>query len=226
MPTVRRTEIWLALSLVVTAAANGQRPGPPGAAFTAGKVAGAIASVVIHPLVAADFSCTEHGLLASDPVVLGDAIGADCTVVRYDQQQTGRRPPQHFEGDGARNEDWFGWKQTLLAPLDAMIEEVHINAVTNTPGTPGRGPATFIVFLSEDGTKIVYGHVQDVTVKQGDRVRAGQPVASVGNNGFSYMPHTHLGAWKNGVPLQIRFDLAAMGKQQEARARSLGGGHQ
>ena len=149
MPTIRRTAVRVFLSLMITAPASGQRPGPSGAVFTAGRVAGNIASVVIHPLVVADFSCTEHGLHASDPVVLGDAIGSDCTVVRYDQQPAGRRPPRQYHVDGARNEDWFGWKQTLLAPLDAVIEEVHINAVTNTPGTPGSGPASFIVFLAD-----------------------------------------------------------------------------
>ena len=86
-------------------------------------------------------------------------------------------------------------------------------------GTPGRPPASSIVFARSDGIKVVYGHVKDVTVKQGDTVTAGQAVAAVGNNGFGYMPHTHLGAWKGNEPLQIRFDLNAMARLEAARYR-------
>ena len=42
---------------------------------------------------------------------------------------------------------------------------------------------------------------------------SGQVVAKVGNNGYSRHPHIHIGAWKGNEPLQIRFDLRAMGKQ-------------
>jgi len=178
----------------------------------------AIEDVVIHPVVSADFSCFEHAFHESDPVILGDAIGTDCTVVRFDPQWSGRRPPRYYDNEGRRNEDWFGWRQELLAPFDATIEEIGINPVTNEPGTPGRPPASFIVFLRSDGTRVVYGHVQDVKVSQGATVRAGQAVALVGNNGYGYMPHTHLGAWRNGQPLQIRFDQRAIGRLQSTRA--------
>lgn len=201
-------------------AAATQRPGPPGPAFTQGTAPAAIADVMIYPIVSADFSCAEHAFHQAEVVVLGDAIGTDCTVVRYDPQQTGRQPPRFFERDGAKNEDWIGWRKELLAPFDGTVEEVHINQVTNQPGTPGAGPASYIVFLRRDGVKVVYGHVQDVKVKQGDSVRAGQPVALIGNNGYAYMPHTHLGAWKGDIPLQIRFDLKAIGLQQEARRQA------
>ena len=32
-------------------------------------------------------------------------------------------------------------------------------------------------------------------------------------NGYSRFPHLHVGAWIGDSPLQIRFDLAAMGRQ-------------
>jgi len=210
--------ILLALTLASSGAA--QRPGPPGPAFTQGAAPETIDDVVIHPIVSADFSCGEHAFHPSDPVILGDAVGADCTVLRYDLVPRSRRPPQYFDHDGQSNEDWYGWGKELLAPFDGTIDEIHINPVTNVPGTPGQGPASFIVFLRSDGVRVVYGHVQDVKVKQGDTVRAGQPVAVIGNNGFGYMPHTHLGAWKGATPLQIRFDLKAIGRLQEARLKA------
>lgn len=212
--------VVVSLALLAPASGSAQRPGPPGAAFTRGTVPDTIAAVVIHPIVSAPFSCVEHAVHVENPVILGDASGADCTVLRYDMtQRAGRRPPRHYENDGARNEDWFGWGETLLAPFDGVIEEIIINPVTNEPGTPGKPPASSIVFARSDGIKVVYGHVKDVTVKQGDTVTAGQPVAAVGNNGFGYMPHTHLGAWMGSEPLQIRFDLKAMARLEAARRK-------
>lgn len=212
------TALTACLGLAAPASGSAQRPGPPGAAFTRGAVPETIDAVVIHPIVSAPYSCVEHAMHVENPVILGDATGADCTVLRYDMtQRAGRRPPRHYENDGARNEDWFGWGEPLLAPFDGIIEEIIINPVTNEPGTPGRPPASSIVFARSDGIKVVYGHVKDVTVKQGDTVTAGQPVAAVGNNGFGYMPHTHLGAWKGSEPLQIRFDLKAKARLEAAR---------
>jgi murein DD-endopeptidase MepM/ murein hydrolase activator NlpD len=66
------------------------------------------------------------------------------------------------------------------------------------------------VFRRADGVSVMYAHVQDVQVRPNDVVVAGQPVARVGNNGYAWFPHTHVGAWKGDRPLQVRFDLRAM----------------
>jgi murein DD-endopeptidase MepM/ murein hydrolase activator NlpD len=89
---------------------------------------------------------------------------------------------------------------------------VRINEVTNDPGTMGTPPASAIIFAADDGTRVVYGHVQDVQVAEGDSVAAGELVARIGNNGMCRNPHVHVGAWRDDVPLQIRFDLSAMGR--------------
>ncbi|MCY7380458.1 MAG: M23 family metallopeptidase [Gemmatimonadaceae bacterium] len=74
--------------------------------------------------------------------------------------------------------------------------------------------------------QVGYVHVQDIQVKVGDTVRAGQFVARIGNSGNAMFPHVHVGALRgdlvrvlNGevpdralVALQVRFDLAAMGR--------------
>lgn len=216
-----RHALWIPAALMLSSTTTGQaqRPGPPGAAFTRGTPPSIVNDVVIHPIVAQSFTCSEHSLdlTGEGLIILGDAIGADCTVTRYDHKQAGRRPPRYFENDGQKNEDWFGWNEPLLAPFDGVVEEIHVNPVTNTPGTPGRGPSSFIVFLRSDSTRVTYGHIQDVKVRQGDTVTAGQPVATVGNNGYGYMPHTHIGAWRGAQPLQIRFDLKALGVLEAAR---------
>lgn len=189
-----------------------------------------IDAAVIHPPMAARFTCSEHPHGSEDHA--GDALGADCVVYRSDGGPFGKFN-RFFAGDGTRNEDWFGWNQPLLAPFDGVVRLVLRNAVLNRPGRRGPDPATAILFerLGEPPgapLQVGYVHVQDIQVAVGDTVRAGQVVARLGNNGNSNFPHLHVGAMRgdlvkamNGqspgsavVPLQVRFDLAAMGRSR------------
>lgn len=218
--TTLRRAAPLALALVVGSTASAAAQQGSAARVRPGTTAAApdsIEDVVIHPIVSADVSCTEHPYIPVDRLVIGDVLGADCIVYRADRQSAHRRPPRYYAHNGSKNADWFGWGATLLAPFDGTVDEIHINPVTNVPGTPGKGPASYIVFRRADGTCVMYAHVQHVRVKEGDRVTAGEPVAEVGNNGFAYMPHTHIGAWRGTEPLQIRFDLKALGRDYMAR---------
>lgn len=210
--------VLLTLALVSHSPLVAQRDGPKDAAFTAGIAPDSLQSIVIHPVISLPFTCMEHAFHPGDPVILGDAAGVDCLAVLYDDaSHKPRNPPRLFRGDGMRNEDWVGWKAEVLAAFDGVVEEVMPNAVVNRPGIPGEPPAGFLVFRRADGTRVTYGHVQGMLVKGGDSVRAGQVIGVVGNNGFAYMPHTHIGAWRDGRPLQIRIDLVAAGKQEMAR---------
>lgn len=168
----------------------------------------AIEQVEIGPLFAGSFICSQHpeGQLP----YAGDALGSDCLV------QGGLDGEQGFarlyRTDGSRNEDWYGWGADVLAPFDGIVERVHVNEVVNRPGTLGQPPASMIIFARADGMKVLYAHVSDIAVAAGDRVTAGQVVAKVGNNGFSRSPHIHVGAFRGEQPLQIRWDLRAMGR--------------
>ena len=171
-----------------------------------------IEAVEIHPFSPRIFSCTEHpeGKLA----YIGDALGTDCLIQGgFDEM---RRGPGEFlrsyRTSGLTNEDWFGWNEPVLAPFDGIVEKVSVNAITNEPGTLGKPSASMIVFAREDGTRVLYAHLQDISVSRGARLKAGQKVAKIGNNGMSWSPHIHIGAWRNNKPLQIRWDLRAMGK--------------
>ncbi len=46
----------------------------------------------------------------------------------------------------------------------------------------------------------IYGHMyqRDILVKKGDRVKRGQQIARVGNNGKSTGPHLHAEVWPGG----------------------------
>lgn len=182
---------------------------------------GPIEAVAIHPPVAATYQCSEHALGAEDHA--GDALGADCVVVRRDGGPDGRFV-SFYTGDGTRNEDWHSWDEPLLAPFGAVVTAVYINPETTVPGVWGKGRSSAVLFRrlpgSPDGrpVQVAYVHVQDVLVAEGDTVAAGQPVARIGNNGSSWHPHVHVGAFRGelfseeAVPLQVRMDLEALGR--------------
>lgn len=169
-----------------------------------------IESVVIHPVYELKFESNDHyyGQLKGS---LGDDLGKDVMVVAYEGGPD-KRFPVFYKNDGTANEDWYGWNQKVLAPFSGKVVKVYVNEKLNKPGKKGEGRASIIIFERPDGVKVVYGHVQNIKVKEGDIVETGQHVAHVGNNGFSWMPHIHIGAWKDEKPLQIIFDLVAMGK--------------
>lgn len=68
---------------------------------------------------------------------------------------------------------------------------------------PASGFGMWIVIRHDvDGARAdtVYGHMwpHGVFVSQGDRVRAGQEIGTIGNNGQSTGPHLHFEIWENG----------------------------
>lgn len=95
------------------------------------------------------------------------------------------------------------------------MQRVAINETTNLPGEMGDPPASIVIFRAEDETRVVYAHVADVVVEEGESVVAGRRVAAIGNNGMCRNPHVHVGAWRGDDPLQIRFDLHALGRMRE-----------
>lgn len=169
-----------------------------------------VGHVLIHPLFKAYYMCGEHW--AGQLAYVGDDLGSDCII-------TGGLPADGKSGfskayrtDGQTNEDWYGWMEPVLAPFTGTVARTHVNSVVNQPGQLGKPPASFVLFKHDDGTMVLIAHVTDIIVKEGDKVTAGQPFAKVGNNGFGRSPHIHVGAWREKTPLQIRFDLMAMGK--------------
>jgi hypothetical protein len=181
-----------ALCVAAASAALGCHSAPP-------RTEAAIEAVTLFPLYAEYFTCAEH--YAGELPSIGDALGSDCSIVNGGSSH---------RGEGTRNEDYYGWNKPVLTPFDGIVEAVYVNPVVNQPGTMGTSKSSGVTFMRADGVHALYGHVQAITVKPGDHVVAGQPFAVVGNNGYATGPHTHVGAWRNHTPLQIRWDLAAM----------------
>lgn len=168
--------------------------------------------ITLHPLYRAPFACIEHP--AGQATFLGDALGTDC-MVTGGQKPGGPGFTSLYRTDGRSNADWYGWGAEVFAPFDGLVERVVANPVVNTPGTIGSPPAAMILFRRADGTNVLYAHVAEITVAAGDSVRAGQPIARVGNNGISRLPHIHVGAYRGATALQVRWDLRAMARVRD-----------
>ncbi|MHA6631451.1 M23 family metallopeptidase [Pseudonocardia sichuanensis] len=60
---------------------------------------------------------------------------------------------------------------------------------------PASGFGLWVVIRHDDGTKSVYGHINQTFVRVGERVSAGEQIAELGNRGISTGPHLHLEIW-------------------------------
>lgn len=81
---------------------------------------------------------------------------------------------------------------TLGAPIHSVAAGTVIEA------GPASGFGMWVRVLHDDGTIGVYGHVNDIYVSEGQRVNAGDVIATVGNRGQSTGPHLHLEIWDQG----------------------------
>ena len=105
-----------------------------------------------------------------------------------------------FDGDGARNEQWYGFGADVLAVADGSVASVFDgmpNQVPNTPVTGLRGPRDYsgnqVSLQISPGVWAIYAHLQpgSITVKTGDQVKKGQVIGRLGNSGNSSGPHLH-----------------------------------
>jgi murein DD-endopeptidase MepM/ murein hydrolase activator NlpD len=85
----------------------------------------------------------------------------------------------------------------IAAPIGTPVYAAHSGVVRRAGTATGFGYAVYI--RGDDGYVTVYGHVNRYFVQAGERVRAGEQIAEVGNRGQSTGPHLHFEAHPNGV---------------------------
>lgn len=177
-----------------------------GAALTASKSSGDRPDhALAHRIFDEYYACGEHR--EGELEYLGDALGSDC-VIHVLEEIDGRTLARAYRHSGKKNEDWYGWQRNVLSPCDCEVTRININRTVNLPGELGEPPATFVVLKRNDGVHFLLAHLDKPNVETGTRVRAGQTLGRVGNNGYGRNPHIHIGAWHGETPLQIRFDLS------------------
>jgi len=77
-------------------------------------------------------------------------------------------------------------------PISAAADGVVIEA------GPASGFGLWVRIQHADGTITVYGHMQDFSVHEGEKVEAGEQIARTGNRGQSTGPHLHFEVWQPG----------------------------
>lgn len=77
----------------------------------------------------------------------------------------------------------------IAAPIGTPIYAAADGTVSDAG--PASGFGLWVKVRHDDGTETVYGHVNDFSVHPGQRVSAGEQIATVGNRGQSTGPHLH-----------------------------------
>lgn len=90
-------------------------------------------------------------------------------------------------------------------PIGSVSDGVVIEA------GPASGFGLWVRVQNNDGTISVYGHVNEIIAKVGQKVRAGEEIATIGNRGESTGPHLHLEVWLNGNKIDPQPWLASHG---------------
>jgi murein DD-endopeptidase MepM/ murein hydrolase activator NlpD len=84
----------------------------------------------------------------------------------------------------------------IAGPIGTPIVAVADGTVVDAGPTAGYG--AWVKIRHNDGTVTLYGHVNTWLVSVGQRVMAGDQIATIGNRGNSTGPHCHFEVLLNG----------------------------
>jgi murein DD-endopeptidase MepM/ murein hydrolase activator NlpD len=85
------------------------------------------------------------------------------------------------------------------------------NGVVAYAGNELRGFGNLLLIRHADGWVTAYAHNQTLLVKQGDKVKRGQPIATVGTSGSVSSPQLHFEIRKGTAPVDPLVHLAGRG---------------
>lgn len=106
-----------------------------------------------------------------------------------------------YDGDGSQNEQHYAFGADILAVADATVVVVQDGEPEQVPNIrlvlerSSQLAGNLVILELEPDVFAAYAHLQpgSVTVKVGDKVKAGQRLANLGNSGSSSGPHLHFG---------------------------------
>ncbi len=104
--------------------------------------------------------------------------------------------------DPGINRNWYGYGAEVLAVADAQVVAVQDGIPENSPLESKRAVpinlsticGNYVVLDLGKGNFALYGHLQpkSISVKVGQRIKAGKVIGLLGNSGNSDAPHLHL----------------------------------
>jgi murein DD-endopeptidase MepM/ murein hydrolase activator NlpD len=98
----------------------------------------------------------------------------------------------------------------IAAPAGAEVVAAE-NGVVAYAGNELRGFGNLLIIRHADGWVTAYAHNDKLLVKQGEKVKRGQPIATVGNSGNVSSPQLHFEIRKGTDPVDPLGHLAARG---------------
>lgn len=120
-----------------------------------------------------------------------------------------------FEGRHLGNEkelsDYYIYDETVYSPCDGKVTYVQDGNDDILPGETYKDTGNGVVVKTGD-VYVMLWHLKkgSILVKAGDEVKAGDPLAKVGNSGISHAPHLHIHAAKghflHGVGVPVAYD--------------------
>lgn len=127
------------------------------------------------------------------------------------QLRRGNRPLARPAGPQAYLSSNFGWREDPFTRRMARHEgidysdaqgAVFMAAESGVVTRVGRFPEYGLMLEIDHGNGLTtrYGHAQRILVREGDIVRAGQPIGEIGSTGRSTGPHLHFEVLRDGLP--------------------------
>lgn len=97
--------------------------------------------------------------------------------------------------------------ETIYSPCDGSIIDAFDGSKDFSPLHNEVTEGNYID-LSYKDFNIHFAHLKQgsLLVNIGDTIKKGQPIARVGNSGFTEMPHLHIRVQKNGISIPITFN--------------------
>ncbi|QIK49006.1 M23 family metallopeptidase [Gordonia hongkongensis] len=192
-----------AVAAVAQVGTNDEAPAPVNAAAVNDATAPGAAPVELGPGVAAATAHTDQMNVFTNQLGVGAKMAAD----QDRREALARRPlftspiplgSYDFTSAFAMRWGTMHGGIDMAAPLGTPIHAATDGVVIKAE--PASGYGHWVQIQAADGTVTMYGHMASsgVLVTEGQRVTAGDVIALVGNEGFSFGPHLHFEVWKNG----------------------------
>jgi len=104
---------------------------------------------------------------------------------------------------------WYGWRNDPFTGERRFHNGLDIGVDSGTPvlapmeGTVAEtgyssGAGNYVYLVHHSGWSSLFGHLQTILVKRGQRVVVGTRLGLSGNTGYSTGPHLHFSVFKNG----------------------------